>query len=142
MTTTGKSKSKACINFKQLFEHGKLHIHSMLLITEMQNYIRSGGSYNARSGATDDCISAVLIVIRVVEELMYYEEGAFDLLYGGADGGSVMINEFGEVQNVEPEAMLIKDYANIPSQYQIRGGFWDPNDINSFDPWYGMDENL
>ena len=142
MTTTGKSKSRACINLKQMFELGRLHIRSMVLITEMQNYIRTGGSYAARKGSTDDCVAALLIILRLIEELLQYDDSAFDLLYGAkGTADHILFNEFGEMESIEPEAMLINDPRDwrAPAHYQSKGGFHDPNDLNSWDPFYGSE---
>jgi hypothetical protein len=136
MVTTGRSKSKACVNFKQLFENGKLQIASTILMNELQNYIRGGGSYAARRGSTDDCVAALLIVVRIIELLVQHEDDAFDLLYGSNQFG---INEFGEATIVEPEPMYVDNNNGRVGAYAVRGGFRDINDINSFDPFMGMD---
>lgn len=134
MTTSGRSKNKSCINLKQLFEGGKLHINSLTLVNELLSFIKTSGSYNARKGATDDCISATLIVVQILELLIKFEDAAFDLLYGGDQLHT--FNEFGETTMVEPEAMLFGEQQESP--YKVRGGFHDPNDLNSFDPFLGM----
>jgi len=39
------------------------------------------GSYAAQTGASDDVISACLIVIRIIEEMATFDQDAFDKLY-------------------------------------------------------------
>jgi hypothetical protein len=85
MYTTSKSKMKACITLKNLLENHKLTINSKMLLNEMQNYIRKNNTYMARSGSHDDCISALLIVMRIMDELLQYEDEAMGVLYGTND---------------------------------------------------------
>ena len=83
MTTTSKSKMKACVNFKEMFEKGNLVIKSRVLLAELKAYVRNKGAYAAQLGSTDDCISAALIIVRLVEEIASYDQEAFDKLYAG-----------------------------------------------------------
>lgn len=83
MTTTAKVKMRACVNLKEMLEKGNLHIQSHILLAELKSYARKRGAYEAQLGSTDDCISAVLIVIRLVEEIATYDQEAFDKLYSG-----------------------------------------------------------
>ncbi len=81
MTTTAKSKMKACVNLKEMIEKGNLHIMSKILLAELKAYVRNKGAYAAQPGATDDCIAAVLVVVRLIEEIATYDQEAFDKLY-------------------------------------------------------------
>lgn len=81
MTTTAKTKMKACINLKELIEKDNMKISSDVLLAELKSFTRQRGSYAAARGSTDDCISAVLIVVRLLEEIASYEQEAFDKLY-------------------------------------------------------------
>ena len=81
MYTTAKVKMRACVNLKEMLEKGNLHIMSHILLAELKSYARKRGAYEAQLGATDDSISAVLIVIRLVEEIATYDQEAFDKLY-------------------------------------------------------------
>ena len=83
LTTTPKSKMKACVNFKEMLEKGNITINSLILLKELKNYIRHKGAYAAQTGATDDSISSVLVVMRMLEEIATYEQAAFDKLYAG-----------------------------------------------------------
>lgn len=84
MNTSGKSKIQACLMFKDLVERGMITIRSQQLLDEMKLFVRTGNSYAAKTGATDDCISAVLIVLRVLGEMSTYEQEAHNKLYGQA----------------------------------------------------------
>lgn len=81
MTTTGRSKIKSCLQFKELVERNQITIKSKLLALELQNFIRARGSYAAKNGSTDDAIMATVIVIRMLAEIASYEQAAFDRLY-------------------------------------------------------------
>ena len=82
MTTTGQSKMKACVNFKEMFEKDNIKIRSQIFLSELKSYVRTRGAYEAQTGSTDDCIAATLIVTRIIEEIAVYEQTAFDKLYG------------------------------------------------------------
>jgi hypothetical protein len=84
MTTTGKSKMKACVAFKEMVERSIMKINSKYLLTEAQNFVRKGGSYAAKKGATDDLISGSLIVVRLLEEMASFDQDAYDKLYSYA----------------------------------------------------------
>jgi len=80
-TTTAKSKMKNCVSFKELVEKNHMTINSWHTLTEMKSYVRSKGAYAAQIGATDDSISSILIVIRILEEIATYEMTAYEKLY-------------------------------------------------------------
>jgi hypothetical protein len=80
-TTSNKTKMRSCVNLKEMYENGKITIQSRVLLAELKAFIRHKGSYAAQKGSTDDAISALLIVIRLVEEISSYEQEAFDKLY-------------------------------------------------------------
>ena len=81
MYTTQKPKMRACVNFKEMFEKGNLIINSLTLLKEMKSYVRKSGSYEAQLGATDDSISSILVIMRVLEEIATYDQSAYDKLY-------------------------------------------------------------
>lgn len=80
--TSNASKVKACLKLKEMFEAGKIVINSSDFITELQSYVRKGSGYEAQVGATDDCISAFLIILRILEEMSQYDAAAYFKLYG------------------------------------------------------------
>jgi len=81
MTTTSKTKMRACVNLKEMLEKDSLRIKSPVLLAELKAFTRKRGSYAAQLGSTDDAVSATLIVVRLVEEIASYEQLAFDKLY-------------------------------------------------------------
>jgi len=66
---------------KEMLEKGNLNIKSKILLQELKTYTRKAGSYSAQRGSPDDCISAVLVIIRILEEIATYEQAAHDKLY-------------------------------------------------------------
>jgi hypothetical protein len=80
-TTSDTTKLKYSNKLKMLIESNNLPIHSMTLLKELKNFARSGKTYNAKSGSTDDCISAYLIIIRILDDLSEYDEDAYEKLY-------------------------------------------------------------
>lgn len=83
MRTSGKTKIEACRTLKSLTERttGGFNFRSKMLIYELKNYISTGASYAAKSGTTDDLVSATLIVCRVIKYLSEYEPGVFEKIY-------------------------------------------------------------
>lgn len=80
-TTTDVVKLKYANKLKMLLETNSMVVHSMTLIKELKNFARSGKTYNAKSGSTDDCISAYLIIIRILDDLSDNDEQAWEKLY-------------------------------------------------------------
>ena len=84
MTTTGKSKMKACMAFKEMIERKTLNPKSPTFVEEIKHFVRKGGSYGAKRGATDDIIMATLISIRLLEEIATFDQDAYEKLYSHA----------------------------------------------------------
>lgn len=81
MTTTGKTKIKACLTLKEMIERGVLTIHSKALVAELKSFVRAKGSYAAKSGATDDLVMSTVIALRILEEVASFDQDAYDKLY-------------------------------------------------------------
>ena len=91
MTTTKKTKMRACLDLKEMVEKNTIKLVSPILVAELKEYARKAGSYAARSGSTDDCISAMLIIMRVLKEMASFEQSAFDKLHGSKKTSGVML---------------------------------------------------
>lgn len=81
MTTTLKNKLKACIKLKEMIERGSIIINSETLAKELSNYVRREGSYAAQRGSTDDCVSTLLLMTRIIEEMIGFDMAAYNLMY-------------------------------------------------------------
>lgn len=81
--TTGKSKLVNCMQLKNMVEKikGGLIINSEELLFELKNYVAAGGSYQARIGCTDDLISGMLVVMKVLNRLSQYDDKARQVVY-------------------------------------------------------------
>lgn len=83
--TSDRVKLKYALKLKEMVERGSFKILSIPLITELKNYVRSGGSYAAQTGANDDCVSAMLIMVRMIEQMSMYDADAFGMVYNYGD---------------------------------------------------------
>jgi len=81
MRTESRVKLRTCLIFKQMVENRTLDCGSEVLVKEMQSFISHRGSYSAQIGATDDVISACLIVIRILQEMATYDQKAFNAVH-------------------------------------------------------------
>ncbi len=71
--TTNKKKVESCSRMKTLLEEGKMSISSKALIGELKFFVAKGNGYEAKSGKTDDLVSAVLLSIRMMQDLMEWD---------------------------------------------------------------------
>lgn len=76
--TTHSTKLSACSRMKTLIETDRLTVSSGPLISELKNYVATGSSYRAKSGATDDLISALLLVIRIIVVLKDWDPRVYN----------------------------------------------------------------
>jgi hypothetical protein len=80
-TTTSTTKRDCALRFKNMFERREMVIYSTQLYNEMKSYIRKGDGFEAQTGATDDCISATFMVMRMLDEIAMYDPRAYQKLY-------------------------------------------------------------
>jgi hypothetical protein len=64
--TTHNSKVSACSKLKTFIENDKLKVNSRALISELKDFIAKGASFQAKTGRTDDLVSAMLLIIRML----------------------------------------------------------------------------
>jgi hypothetical protein len=83
--TTHRAKISACSRLKHLIETGKLKVNSKALISELKAFIASGVSFKAKSGETDDLVSAMLLTIRMITVLADWDNRVFDVMSGRLD---------------------------------------------------------
>lgn len=104
MTTTNRSKLKACLGFKNLLEGHRLKVKSKMLLKELKSFAVGKGSYEALPGATDDAIMASLLIVRLLHEISTYEDKAHDTLYTFDESEFFQDSEGGGEE--EPLAMI------------------------------------
>ncbi len=79
--TDNRAKLKSAVALKTLVETGRINIRSRELLQEMKNYVRKGGSYAAQIGSTDDAISSMMILMRMLVEIASFEDSAYQMFY-------------------------------------------------------------
>lgn len=79
-TTTYKTKITACMKMKSWIESDKMVPMSKNLIRELKTFIAKGKSYEAKSGETDDLVSATLLCVREIQFISRFEEGYEEML--------------------------------------------------------------
>lgn len=67
LTTTNASKLSSCARMKSLIESDRMIINSIQTIRELKNFISHRKSYAAKSGQTDDLISSILLIVRMLD---------------------------------------------------------------------------
>jgi hypothetical protein len=80
--TTHRTKISACSRLKHMIESGKMKIKSRALISELKAFIASGISFKAKTGETDDLVSALLLIIRMNSVLADWDSRVFDVMSG------------------------------------------------------------
>jgi len=66
-------------------DNPKMTIKSKVLLTEFKFFVRTGASFAARLGITDDLISALLILIRVIQDAVDSGEEDYESIYEDMD---------------------------------------------------------
>ena len=72
--TTHRTKLESCAKFKSLTESKKLDIRSKNLVHELKYFIAKGTSYEASVGEHDDLISALLLNVRMVQQIAQWDD--------------------------------------------------------------------
>ncbi len=93
--TTDKIKIRMALSLQELIVSNKIKFHSMQIVEELKNYVRKGPSYRGKVGSTDDCIAALLIIMRIVHEMATYDIDAYEKLnsYDEEDWSNEEYNE-------------------------------------------------
>ena len=72
-TTTNKSKIAVCAKLKNLVENKKLFLKSKNLISELKTFVATGPGFAAKLGETDDLVTSLLLVLRMIQSLQSYD---------------------------------------------------------------------
>ena len=76
--TTHSTKISACSRMKTMIENDKMKVFSGALISELKGFVATGSSYQAKTGETDDLISALLLVIRIMSVLKDWDPRVYN----------------------------------------------------------------
>ena len=83
--TTHSTKITACSRLKTMIENDKMTVNSKVLITELKGFIATGSSYQAKTGQTDDLISACLLAIRMMAVLKDWDPRIYNTFNQASD---------------------------------------------------------
>jgi hypothetical protein len=67
--TTNREKVTACSKLKNWIETDKMKINSASSITELKNFVSSGNSFKGKPGEKDDLVSALLLIVRMINDI-------------------------------------------------------------------------
>jgi hypothetical protein len=84
-TTTNKSKITVCAKLKNLIENKKITINSKNLISELKTFVAHGVGFEAKTGETDDLVSATLLSLRMIQALQSYDSDLDEKMRDSAD---------------------------------------------------------
>jgi hypothetical protein len=76
--TTHSTKISACSRLKTMIENDKMQIYSGAMISELKGFVATGSTYKAKTGETDDLISATLLVIRIMSVLRDWDPRVYN----------------------------------------------------------------
>jgi hypothetical protein len=79
--TDMRNKLKFSLRLKKVIEGRILKINSKEFLTECKRYVRDGQGYKAQSGATDDRIMAMIILLRMIEQMSDFDDRAYGIYY-------------------------------------------------------------
>ncbi len=78
--TTEPSKRDYCFKLKTLLEREVFTPASKLLVTELKTFVRRGKSFSAKNGTKDDRVMSCVIMLHMLDEIAYYEDGLEDIM--------------------------------------------------------------
>ena len=96
--TTNKKKIEACSRLKSLVEDKKMKINSKALIRELKFFVAHGNTFKAKSGEHDDLVMSTILITRMVDEILKWEDSELQEL-------SRSIGEYEE--HIEPMPTII-----------------------------------
>ena len=76
--TTHGTKITACSRLKTMIENDKMLVKSKPLISELKGYVATGSSFQAKSGMTDDLVSATLLALRMMAVLKDWDPRVYN----------------------------------------------------------------
>jgi hypothetical protein len=85
--TTHGTKITACSRLKTMIENDKMIVRSKPLLSELKGFVATGSSYQAKSGMTDDLVSATLLAIRMMTVLKDWDPRIYNSFNQAEDDG-------------------------------------------------------
>lgn len=90
-TTGNKNKMSACMKLKFYVENSKMTINSPNLVREIKNFVSRGAGFAAKDGETDDLVMATILVVRIVQHMLSWDQKLYETLTDRTDMGSETI---------------------------------------------------
>lgn len=81
VNVTGVSKYKHSKTLERLFAKNNIELNSETCLQEMKTYKQYGHTFRHDVGATDDCITAILVIVRMLEIMSESDQYAYHKLY-------------------------------------------------------------
>ncbi len=105
-TTTNRSKLIACILLKDMIEKDSMAVNSPQFLSELKSFVKKNQNYAAQFGSTDDCITAVMVVLRIMESIVSYDQSAFEKMFSerSRKAASHLKNNHGDINEPLPYA--------------------------------------
>lgn len=88
LTTSKSTKKTACFHLQKLIETERLEVPSKKILGQLNNFIKFGmeeGIYKAKSGQKDDLVSALLLVVRVLDIVARFDDSVADIINDSLD---------------------------------------------------------
>ena len=79
-TTGNKNKMSACMKLKFYLENNKMTVLSPNLVREIKNFVSRGAGFAAKDGETDDLVMATILVVRIVQHMLSWDQKLYDTL--------------------------------------------------------------
>ena len=90
-TTGNKNKMSACMKLKFYVENKKMTMMSHNLIRETKNFVARGAGFAAKDGETDDLVMATILVVRIVQHMLSWDQKLYNQLTDRTETSSDLI---------------------------------------------------
>ena len=90
-TTGNKNKMSACMKLKFYIENKKMTMMSHNLIRETKNFVARGAGFAAKDGETDDLVMATILVVRIVQHMLSWDQKLYNQLTDRTESSSDLI---------------------------------------------------
>jgi len=90
-TTGNKNKVAACMKLKFYIENDRMEVISPNLIREIKTFVTRGAGFAAKDGETDDLVMATLLVVRIVQHMLGWDQKLYNQLTDRADPTSDIV---------------------------------------------------
>jgi hypothetical protein len=90
-TTGNKNKMSACMKLKFYIENKKMIMMSHNLIRETKNFVARGAGFAAKDGETDDLVMATILVVRIVQHMLSWDQKLYNQLTDRTETSSDLI---------------------------------------------------